>query len=135
MNVLTFERLVREPGGEMDGAPTDVAVPIVDGGRLCDRFDGLFPGIDRSWAAPPSRHWLGADARRDAGDDDLDGRAVLLDGSCGIADCCGLMARIEVTADVVRWHDLFSRATDIPPGLELAFARPAYEAALAGLAS
>lgn len=133
-SVLSFERWQRSSDDPMDGAPTDVAVPVVDGTRLCDIAGDRFPGVDRRWIAPPSREWLG-DATSVDGDPEADGRAVLLDGDCGIPDCCGVTARIEVDTDQVRWHDLVARGEPgLPAGLSFTFDRAQYEEALASLA-
>lgn len=73
---------------------------------------------------PPSKHRLGEPPYED------NGRAVLLDGFCGIAGCCGLMACITVTDEHVRWDDVFTRGPDLPRDLSFTFGRADYEAAL-----
>jgi hypothetical protein len=131
--VLSFERLVVESDepDPLGGAPADALVPVVDGVRLCDLLGGdRHPGVHYAEVAPPSRHWLGEPA------DLVDGRVVLLDGSCGIAECCGIVAHIDLGPDHVRWHGLFARGGDpVPPGLSFTFDRAQYEAAIAGVGS
>lgn len=108
-----------------DGFPTDLAVPIIDGVRLSDSCGGL-PGVDVSLVAPPSRHWLGSPEYVE-----LD-RAVVLDGNCGEAGCCGTMARISIYRDVVRWDDFFLAGDQLgrAKNLTFVFDRREYEAAI-----
>lgn len=102
----------------------DAVEPVIDGislgQRLSDRFH-YFTGD----VALPSGQWFGRP------DEEEDGRAVVLDGSCLDAGCCGVFARIDVGDEVVTWSDFFARgAPELPDGLEFRFARGQYEEAL-----
>lgn len=126
MNELRVERWVLEVDeGEDDPLwPVDVVVPVVDGVPLGEVFVERGPGIAFDVAA--GGQWLGRPTYAAAG------RVVVLDGTCGIADCCGVAARIDLRDDVVVWHDFFARGhPPLPPGVRFTFARPAYEATLA----
>ena len=61
------------------------------------------------------------------------GLPVVLDGSCGVAECCGVAARITVLSDTVTWDDLQSLNTTYPMHFE--FVRAEYEAQLRDLPS
>lgn len=106
--------------------PDDVVVAVVNGAPLGEQFDDEpFPGIELSRVA--DRHeWLGAEAERDQT------WAVVLDGGCGEAECCGIYAKITQDADSVVWQDFWSNssAQKLPTGLVLRFDRADYEAAL-----
>ncbi len=55
----------------------------------------------------------------------------MLDGSCGVAECCGVTARIEIGRAAVRWSvfNTHGRA-ELPAGLEFIFDRAEYERAI-----
>ena len=92
---------------------------------LVDRY----PGVDIAWVMPPSRLWLGEPIHAEHGG------AVLLDDSCGIYECCGVMASITVGPDHVVWSDLFARGRpSLPAGLRFELNRADYEAALDSIA-
>ena len=55
---------------------------------------------------PPERFSFGSDVVALLDEVGLQ-RAVLLDDSCGIYECCGVMASITVGPDHVVWSDLF----------------------------
>ena len=61
--------------------------------------------------------------------------AVVLDGGCGEAECCGIYAQIAQDVDTVVWRAFWSNSSTqpIPPDLVLTFDRAEYEAALDGL--
>lgn len=110
--------------------PSEIVVPAIDGEPLAAIAGGRFPGLSRRTVAPPSRHWLGESSYGE------DGRIVVLDGGCSIAECCGVMARMTFEADTVRWHDFAARGRPpIPEGLDFTFDRSQYEAAVAALVS
>ena len=120
MNRLSVER--RREGRD------EVVVPIIDGRPLNEMLDRHASGLSRSLVAPPSRQWLGRPVYEE------DGRAVVLDGTCGVAGCCGVFARITLTADTVRWSDFFTPGEPpLPTGLAFEFDRDAYEATLAAV--
>jgi hypothetical protein len=104
---------------------SDVAVPVIDGMPLFTYFEGeTMPGIAFSYAAPPSRHWLGEPS-------DASGETALLDGTCGVAGCCGVSAHVDLGDEVVTWSDFLvgpSGSVDLGP---FRFERVAYEATLA----
>jgi len=109
-------------------SPEDLAVPVIDGRPFAEMLSDRYPGVTLSLVVPPSRHWLGAPTRVEQG------RAVILDGSCGYAGCCGVMAHIEVGPGTVVWSDFIAGGSPrIPSGLRFEFNRAEYEAALAGL--
>lgn len=105
----------------------DLAVPVIDGMPLFTYIDGdLVPGLAFDDVAPPSRHWLGEPY------DVVFERAAVLDGTCGVAGCCGVSARIDTGIDSVTWSDFSvgpNSALDLGP---FVFDRAAYEATLAG---
>ncbi len=101
---------------------------IIDGTPLFKILGDRYPGVAVGLVAPPSGHWLG-DIRY--GEDD---RAVVLDGICGTAGCCGVFARIAVEDDAVVWSDFVARGTpELPSRLHFEFDRATYEKAVAGL--
>ena len=80
--------------------------------------------------SPPGRHLLGSPVYAE------NGRTVLLDGDCLVAECCGVMATVVVGDRTVRWTDFFARGgPSIPPNLTFEFDRTDYEAALASISS
>lgn len=106
----------------------DLIVPIVDGKPLVDHldFDGLPRlGVDR--VEPVASQWGGEPAYADD-----EGRAVVADGRCGIAECCGVHARILFEPDTVRWSD-FTIGPYRNGDREFVFDRWLYEASLAEL--
>jgi hypothetical protein len=106
-------------------APTDLAVPVVDKEPLFEMLGERWPGIAGRWLTDSPGQWLGS-PRYVAYE-----RPVILDGSCSIADCCGVVARISLTIDTVVWDDFYSHgAPDLPVGLAYEFDRGEYEAAL-----
>jgi len=120
VNRLSFRR-TRDGGVE-------IAVPVVDRVPLYVTLPERFPGIAMSTVAPPSRHLLGAPVYVE------DERTVLLDGWCGVAGCCGVMARITVDRTTVIWSDFFARGLpELPPDLRFAFDRWDYEQAISRL--
>lgn len=133
MNRISFDRfaVVGPPGEHLDGG-TDLAVPVIDGEPLFVRLGGRWPGLDVAVVVPPSRHWLG----RPEGSLAEDGRAVILDGECGHAGCCGVFARVTTNDSNVRWDDFAARgAPELPAGLRFVFEQQAYEHALASVAT
>ena len=56
---------------------------------------------------------------------------MVLDGGCGHAGCCGVMARIDLGHDAVVWRDLYTQsAPALTPGLHFEFDRSDYERAI-----
>lgn len=116
------------PAGELFLAPTDLAVPLIDGVPLFETLGDRYPGVDVALVAPPSRHWLGEPV------DEEEGQAVILDGGCGFAGCCGVMARITLDGPIVVWSDFFATGRPpLPTGLHFEFDRTAYETAIAAV--
>ena len=106
MNRLSLERH-REGRDE-------VVVPIIDGVPLHEMLGRRPSGLSLSY--------------------EEDGRAVVLDGTCGVAGCCGVFARITMNADTVHWSDFFTRSDPpLPAGLAFEFDRVAYEATINAL--
>jgi hypothetical protein len=131
-NRLRVDRytVVCDPPDNDSYAATDLAVPIIDGIPLFEMLHSSFPGVPIGLVVPPSRHWL--DDPDPSYVDDAEGRPAILDGSCGIAECCGVMARIELTSSTVAWTDFVARGRgSIPLGLEFVFDRDHYETAIA----
>ena len=61
---------------------------------------------------------------------------MILDGGCEIAECCGVMARITIGDETVRWSGFWTSASrPVPTGLRFEFARGAYEAEIAAVRS
>lgn len=115
------------PAREVFFAPRDIAVPVVDGVPLFETLGDRYPGVAIDLVAPPSRHWLGEPAYEE------EGRTVIVDGTCGVAGCCGVMARIASDGPVVVWSDFFARGRPpLPPGLRFEFDQAEYEASIAG---
>lgn len=101
-----------------------VAVPVIDGRPLCARFEDRYPGVEMT-VVDGTTHLRGTPLYEEGG------RAVLLDGRCGVAGCCGVMAMVEVSADRVVWRDFFAAGRpEIAGGLRFEFDRAQYEAAL-----
>lgn len=57
----------------------------------------------------------------------------MLDGSCGSAGCCGVVARISVLSNTIIWDEFHGLAPDLPEPLRFEFDREDYEAQLRGL--
>jgi hypothetical protein len=133
VNRIRFERLafVADGADEIwsDGR-YDAVVPVVDDVRLSELVGGdRFPGLHVKSVAPPSTQWLGRPTYEE------DGYAVVLDGWCANAGCCGVFARIRLDGGVVRWSDFGGRGRpDMPDGLAFEFDRTEYESALAAAA-
>ena len=90
----------------------DLVVPVIDGVALYEMLDAGRPGIPLEWIRTPSRQWLGAP------EVSVYGRAVVLDGECGIAECCGVVARISVLSDTVIWDQILANGgPDVPDQL------------------
>ena len=125
--------------------PEDIAVPVIDAVPLYKRLTERYAGLAVRLVVPPSRQWLGSPQYAQQADRphrNSSGqparaetqRAVILDGTCGYADCCGVMAMIDVTPTTVVWRDFLARGhPPIPDGLRFEFDRKEYESALAGL--
>lgn len=111
------------------GLATEIAVPVIDGVPLHERLGDVAFGLALDLVAPPSHQWTGGATYVE------DGRAVILDGTCGIAGCCGVFADITIGKEEVTWSDFFCRAgnVEIPDGLQFTFDRRAYERAIAGV--
>lgn len=130
MNTFSLVRLaVADAEGPVEHL-TDVAVPVIDGMPLFAYIgDDAMPGLAFDYVAPPSKHWLGEPV------DVVFERVAVLDGTCGVAGCCGVSARISVGDAEVTWSDFAvgpDSALDLGP---FVFDRAAYEAVLAGCAA
>lgn len=130
VNKLSFRRWtdhdadVEHPGRRS----VEIAVPMVDGVPLFELVKDRYPGLVMSLVARPSKQLLGGASYVE------DGRTVLLDGGCGVAGCCGVMATISVTREQIVWSDFFARGrSTLPPNLHFTFDRDEYERALAKL--
>lgn len=148
IDTFGVRRFRRKDPLDQELGPNDIAVPVINGIPLFEQLgDDREPGIDVGLLVPDPGQWLGrpryAEDREDgpriggqaSGGRGPSGRVVILDGSCGIADCCGVVARIDVGATTVRWHDIIAcGGRRLRRDLEFTFDRARYEAALAGLA-
>ena len=132
MNQFTVARYRVVPGphrSDYSGAP-DLAVPVIDGTPLFEMLDDRAPGVPFGWLWPPSGHWMGSPTAVEFD------RVVVLDGTCGMAECCGVVASIVLGSWTVVWEDFYSPgAPDVPDGLRFEFVRGLYEKQLAGLGS
>jgi len=118
-------RVVSDPPDDEYPGATDLAVPVIDGIPLFERLDDRWPGIAFEWLWPLSGQWTGSPELVEYG------RAVVLDGSCGQAGCCGVVARIIVGSDTVVWEDFYGHgAPEVPEDLRFEFARESYESEL-----
>jgi hypothetical protein len=125
--------------------PVDIGVPVIDDVPLFERLPERYPGLALNLVVPPSLQWLGVPTYAEGSE--LPPRyrpsnaslgeivrAVILDGTCGTASCCGVMARIDVSATRVVWSNFLARGSPpIPAGLRFEFDRDEYEAALVAL--
>jgi hypothetical protein len=131
MHRFSLERYAYEQDG---GWPTtretvDLVVPVIDGVPLFEIVEAHYPGLAIEHVAAPSHEWLGQPTYGDDG-----GRAVVIDGSCGVAGCCGVLADIVVSTNVVTWTGLFSRAVDTAlETFAFLFDRGEYERAIANV--
>lgn len=108
---------------------TDLAVPVIDSVPLFEILGTDWPGLDARLVLAPSLQWLGSPDYREYGG------TVVLDGSCGIAGCCGVIFRISLFADTVVWDQPYCHGeVDIPEDLRFEFDRAEYEAQLRALA-
>ena len=118
----------RSDGGSV--VPWDLAVPVIDGRPLSELVGAGHPGLVVRLVAPPSRQWLGEPSYVEGE------RVVVLDGSCGIAECCGVTARIEISDATVSWSDFKAHGrVELPPGLEFTFEKDEYVRAIAEVAN
>lgn len=126
---LARYRIRSQPEGHDFYGAVDVAVPVIDGTPLFLGMRDRYPGVAVDLIAPPSRHWLG-EVQYGEGN-----RAVILDGICGAAGCCGVFARISLHEGLVVWSDFFARGLpELPQGLRFEFDRDTYERAIQGVA-
>ena len=102
-----------------------IAVPVIDGTPLFESVEADFPGVPESWVWPPSRQWFDAVTYGE------DGRATVLDGACGVADCCGVMARISLLDSVVIWDRFVQGQRSLSSELRFKFDGHQYQSALA----
>ena len=103
---------------------TDLAVPVIDDVPLFERLGG-WPGIPFEWLQRSPNQWLGSPSFT------VFGSPVVLDGSCGEAECCGIAARITITDDTIVWDGIRSLNETYP--LRFEFDRSDYEAQIRGL--
>lgn len=114
---------------DLYGDRIDIAVPVIDHVPLYEHLPGRYPGVLMSLVVPPAHHWLGEPHH-----EYIDhGRPVILDGYCGCAGCCGVMARIDISPTTVVWHDFYRLGDSSVGELRFVFDRLEYEAALAKL--
>jgi hypothetical protein len=99
VNRFGLARVLLEYDGERGLTSADLAVPVIDDTPLFELVGAGHPGLVVRLVAPPSRHWLGEPSYIDHE------RLVVLDGSCGIAECCGVAARIDIGDATVCWSD------------------------------
>ena len=108
----------------------DLIVPVLNGALLVDalRHD-CYPGIPARFVEPLATQWNGPPEYRDD-----EGRAVIIDGGCGVAECCGVLADISFDESTVTWSQIGIglRASDLR---DYVFDRLEYETAIAGIAS
>ena len=131
MHRFSLERYAYEQDGDWPDTreTVDVVVPVVDGVPLYEIVEAHYPGVAIEHVAAPSHEWLGQPTYGDDG-----GRAVVIDGSCGVAGCCGVLADIVVSTNVVTWTGLFSRAVDTAlETFAFLFDRGEYERAIANV--
>jgi hypothetical protein len=103
-------------------AGDDLVVPVIDGIPLFEMLGDRWPGVPGEWVLPPSGQWLGAPDQVEYG------RPIVLDGSCGDAGCCGVVARISVLANTVIWDEFHGHGSpDLPEPLRFEFDRANYE--------
>jgi len=122
-------RYVRRDGAKFD-VRSDLAVPLIDGVELTDMLDDRDEGVSFALVSPPGGQWTGSPTYVEYG------RPVILDGTCGIAGCCGVVARITIDREVVRWHDFYAHGSPpLPSHLDFTFERSEYEAAIEGASS
>jgi hypothetical protein len=107
MNTFEVRRYSTPALGDGTGR-IDVAVPVIDGLPFFERFEDREPGSALRAATSARGQWLGAPLHVE------EGRAVVLDGTCGHGRCCGVLARIEVDEELgtVRWHDFSTNEVD-----------------------
>jgi hypothetical protein len=121
-------RVATQPTDDEFYAPTDIAVPVIDDVPFFETVGDRYPGVAVGLVTPPSRHWLGEPRYGE------NGRAVILDGTCGHAGCCGVLARITIADALVTWSDFFARGhPELPEGLHFQFDRTTYQEAIAGV--
>jgi hypothetical protein len=128
MVLMNDFQLIRYRAEYKKGGVVDGVEPVIDGRELSDVLEDR-PDDGSSWfwmpydvVAPPSRHWLGHPAPGFSKGDQV----AILDGGCGVWECCGSGARITFEPGSVTWE---------VPGLEtLQFDRSQYEAEIARLA-
>jgi hypothetical protein len=120
-----------------DDADRHFVTVHVDGEALWEvlqPYERYFGGIPYPIVAPPSRHWLGEPREGWVGDRGI----VVVDGSCGVWECCGVTAHIEFTDDEAYWA-VDRSGTDWDRLWRwrrlawLRFDRPEYEAAISSL--
>jgi hypothetical protein len=102
-------RVATQPTDDEFYAPTDIAVPVIDDVPFFETVGDRYPGVAVGLVTPPSRHWLGEPRYGE------NGRAVILDGTCGHAGCRGVLARIMIADALVTWYDCFAEATPSCP--------------------
>lgn len=108
----------------------DLVVPVIDGKSVGEivGWDGVLAGLPAHYVEPTAQQWGGSPSYGD------DGRTALIDGECGVVDCCGVQADVTFDDTSVRWSH-FKIGTCEPDDREYVFGRAAYEAAIKGIAS
>jgi len=107
-----------------------MVVPVVDRMPLFSWIGAdVLPGVTFDLVAPPSMQWRG---RPHYVEHD---QAVVINGGCGNAGCCGVMATIQLEDSAVRWSDFvigYSRPIELGP---FEFDREVYERTIDQVAS
>jgi hypothetical protein len=124
---------VRVPRDPVLGSAFDGAVPVIDGTPLFHLFDDRAPGIPAVFLDRDGGQWGGRWGGSPRYVSDLRDGEVVLDGTCGYAECCGLFMTVRFIDDTVVWDEFSAQGgPPIPDGLRFEFDREAYEATLAG---
>ena len=104
----------------------DQFAPAVDGTPLFEVIGHDWPGVPTYWFDSNPGEWLGSPRHVEYG------RSVVLDGSCGVAGCCGVVARISVGPEVVIWDQFYCHGgLDLTDAFRFEFAADQYRSQLA----
>jgi hypothetical protein len=108
----------------------ELIVPVIDGTPLHELLGhGGLPGIPSGLVEPVAVQWTSTPGYRDD-----EGRAVIIDGECTEARCCGVLAEIRFTPATTTWSRFGNDCEDLVPRA-FTFDRTAYERVIAGIAS
>lgn len=128
---LVFKRNLQNRWRSRPPQAIHLVVPVIDGNTVAELvgWNGTLAGLQAQYVEPFTTQWSGPPGY---GDDD--GRAAIIDGDCGVVECCGVQADITFDEATVRWSG-FKIGTCEPDAREYLFERGAYEAAINGIAS